>query len=97
MVAGVCTGLVAPASRKAWRSSRALRSDVPVNYDGRCSRLRETEGLRRRRLVAYCACLLTATACQAATAKIRATFSGEKNSAGEITPAMVRANPSIAS
>jgi hypothetical protein len=75
--------------------TRPLRFDDPVSYDGRFFRPRE--GLRRRRLVAYRACLLTATARQAATAKIRATFSAEKNSAGEITPATVRANPSIAS
>jgi hypothetical protein len=77
--------------------TRLLRFDNPVSYEGRFFRLREAEGLRQRRLVAYRACLLTATACQAATAKIRATFSAEKNSAGEITPATVRANPSIAS
>ena len=77
--------------------TRLLRFDDPVSDDGRFFRLREAEGLRRRRLVAYRACLLTATACQAATAKIRATFCAEKNSAGEVAPAKVRANPSIAS
>ena len=94
-MAGVGTGLVAPGSRRQAVITRLLRFDDPVSDDGRFFRLREAEGLRRRRLVAYRACLLTATACRATTAKIRATFCAEKNSAGEVAPArFARTRPS---